>query len=191
MLIVCQGKLQTGHSKSDFTFVGFLLDVDRDENMTEQVNNRTLHPIFKEEKPLPDRTKEIVCHVLAGKKFERDCKVGRGGLSGGLDEVTVEWVVERKLLASYSVKNTSLVLDSGELSIRAKEFGGGVVFAKNGLIDDVIPLWGRARKYGLALREKMIICLALAAGIRSEDEKSDDFPLLLEQLKRIKAEGKI
>lgn len=44
---------------------------------------------------------------------------------------------------------------------------------------------------GVVIKEAMIVALANAAGINPEDEKSDDFPLLLEQLKRIKAERKI
>lgn len=171
----CVIRMNRKYCDGNFKFAGFLLD-----NSGE---NPSLHPLLSTT-PVEVRNKIKPLYAMAGSDFRRDCCVA---VEGEDVEYWVTWT-EGWRMSKY-LEAPSFYLDRDRL-MGYYHLGGAVVLAERGSPEGVFPP-AIIEKDLLALNEKVITLLAAAAGIKPEDEKSETFPLLFRELKRIKAkEGK-
>ena len=148
-------------------FFGFVLD------QTGEIP--TIHPIYS----VDSFCGRLSFRVVFGKNFSFSTKAERIP-SSDTDEMSITWYPN--LTLRYKKGVVGLYPESRNLAVSGRT---------EGFIADLSSLNTRGLEKEVEIRRKIIVALANAAGIKPEDEESDNFPLLLEQLKRLKAEGKI
>lgn len=163
--------------KDDCTLAGYILD------NTKGISS--LHPIILES-TFPGGVATDSTFLMLGKNFAEKLELtGRSLIRNGefpVGDVSIKyqqgWEEQYPAGSFFIWENGLSVVCSG----RSKPITRGIIDSHCSTTKPGVSI-----EEEINVKEAMVVALANAAGIKAADEKSDDFPLLLDQLKRIEA----
>lgn len=167
--------LRENISEDFFLFRGFIFDLTPRQSK-EEPSIQTLHPVFM------ISGGELILRVFCGTDFTEERTVTSG------KEALVEWAKnmqeEYPMFSSEAPAWTGLSVNDGIIFVGRQHRA----YLKTSDDLELFLAKGERTTNNQDVEKQMIVALANAAGIKPEDEKSETFPLLLRELKRIKAE---